>query len=72
MGGPDAQRNTRVTFQKRCDTLKKKAHQLSEICGANVYLLIVHDRENYVYNSSYDVSWPPSDETLVSFSENPL
>ncbi|KAJ5875186.1 uncharacterized protein N7473_012533 [Penicillium subrubescens] len=69
MGGPDSQRNPRVTFQKRCRTLKEKAHQLSEICGAEVYLLIVHDRENYIYNSSYNPSWPPRDE-LLSFAKN--
>lgn len=66
MGGPDPGRNTRVRFQKRCDTLKKKAHELAESCGANVYLCVIHEREHYVYNSVDDGSWPPPDEVLVS------
>ncbi|KAJ5461029.1 uncharacterized protein N7458_002581 [Penicillium daleae] len=64
MGGPDAQRNSRTTFKRRIKTLKDKAHQLSDICGARVYLLIDHEREKYVYNSSRHTSWPPPDETL--------
>jgi hypothetical protein len=71
MGGPDSQRNPRVTFQRRSKTLKEKAHQLSDICGAKVYLIIVHERENYVYNSSHEPSWPPPDETLVSWYRKP-
>lgn len=66
MGGPDPDRNSRVKFLKRCKTLKNKAHQLAQLCDADVYLLIIHPRERYAYNSTGDRSWPPSDEVLVS------
>jgi hypothetical protein len=51
---------------KRCKTLKAKAHQLADLCGANVYLFIDHQRGSFVYNSVNDGSWPPPDEVLVS------
>lgn len=69
MGGPDPQRNPRLTFQRRSKTLREKARQLSVICGARVYLLVEHSRETYVYNSSNDAFWPPPDKTLVGVVE---
>ncbi|KAJ5152440.1 hypothetical protein N7492_009720 [Penicillium capsulatum] len=64
MGGPDPDRNSRVKFMKRCKTLKTKARQLADLCGANVYLVIAHPRELYAFNSVKDGSWPPPDEVL--------
>ena len=66
MGGPDGARRSRVQFTKRCKTLKRKAHELADFCDANVYLVIIHPRENYTYNSASSRSWPPPDEELVS------
>ncbi|KAJ5862968.1 hypothetical protein N7455_007036 [Penicillium solitum] len=64
MGGPDPERNSRVKFTRRSQTLKGKAHELAKFCDANVYLVIIHPRESFVYNSVDDRSWPPSDEKL--------
>ena len=66
MAGPDKDRNSRVKFIKWCKIIKAKAHQLADLCGASVYVFIVHDRGSFVYNSVKDGSWPPPDEVLVS------
>ncbi|KAJ5302306.1 hypothetical protein N7508_007169 [Penicillium antarcticum] len=64
MGGPDPDRNSRVKFQRRSQTLKDKAHELAKFCDANVYLFVNHQRKTFVYNSVEDGSWPPNDESL--------
>lgn len=65
MGGPDLNKNPRVKYKNRVKTLKSKAHELSDKCGAKVYLVIDHEREFFVYNSVDDADWPPADSLLV-------
>jgi hypothetical protein len=65
MGGPDPLRRERLLFKKRSVTVLKKAAELAELCGAQVYLLIVHERGNFALNSVEDKNWPPPDSTLV-------
>ena len=66
MGGPDPNRNERNLFKKRSKTLAKKSRELARLSGAKVYLLIMHERANIVYNSNREKNFPPPDNTLVS------
>lgn len=68
MGGPDTLKSARIKYQKRAKTLKSRAHDLADICGARVYLFIEHERECFVYKSVDDTLWPPPDGLLVSQS----
>ena len=65
IGGPDLNKNPRVRYKNRVKILKFKAYELSEKCGANMYFIIDHEREFFVYNFVDDADWPPADSLLV-------
>ncbi|KAJ5741592.1 hypothetical protein N7533_011001 [Penicillium manginii] len=67
MGGPDPHKKARIQFKNLSNTLKSKAHKLSEKCGARVYLFIEHERECFVYKSLDDLLWPPPDGLLEKY-----
>ncbi|KAI1955030.1 hypothetical protein LOZ58_006878 [Ophidiomyces ophidiicola] len=68
MGGPDPYRASRQQFNKRSTTVLSKAMELVQKCDAKLYLLMVHERGVFEYNSTVDPlrnecnpdpEWPP-------------
>ena len=59
MGGPDPGRRQRMPFAKRTSTMRRKAHELATLSGADVYVIIDHPRATVIYNSAKDGSHSP-------------
>ncbi|KAJ5475414.1 hypothetical protein N7539_007701 [Penicillium diatomitis] len=57
MGGPDPNRNSRVRFVRRSQTLKNKAQELAKTCNARVYLMVDHPKGSFVYKSDNNSAW---------------
>lgn len=45
-------RTAREKFRKRKANCLKKAHELGQLCQAEVYILIYHNDKYYTYNST--------------------
>ena len=52
-------------FRQRNKTIKKKANDLAQRCGAQVYLVVLFHGQYYTYTSHHSKAWPPSEEQIV-------
>ncbi|KAF8545270.1 hypothetical protein BDD12DRAFT_811217 [Trichophaea hybrida] len=57
--------NSRNKFRKRKANFLKKAHQLSQLCNADVAVIIYKDGHYYTYRSKDTQTWPPSMQEIV-------
>lgn len=57
-------------FSRRRRTVLMKVDELHRDCHADVYLVVRREGKIYTYTSSDAVDWPPSEEELVSQSNN--
>ncbi len=65
MSSPQFDRKNRIEKVRRGRlALFNKADKLGMI-GANVYIIIKMNGKYFIYNSSPEKKWPPSDEMLV-------
>lgn len=55
-------------FRKRKGSLMRKANELAELCGTDVYVLLARENRHYVYKSKEEQSWPPAAEVIVRYS----
>jgi hypothetical protein len=53
-------------FRRRRKVLLKKAHELSSMCDADIYVLTHHRARYYTYKSTEHPGWPPAEEEVVS------
>ncbi|KAI9799072.1 MAG: hypothetical protein M1833_004266 [Piccolia ochrophora] len=54
----------REKFRKRRKTLYAKACQISQLCDADVYVLVRKNDRFYEFSSKDDLSWPPPKEKI--------
>ena len=52
-------------FRKRHNTIKKKANDLAQSCGAQVYFVVFFYGRYYTYSSHKHGGWPPSKDQIV-------
>lgn len=57
-------------YRRRRRTCIKKVHELSQLCSADVYLLVRRRGYYHIYTSTESGGWPPSEAELVSLSCN--
>jgi len=55
----------REKFRKRRANFIKKAHELKQICQAEVYVVIRRNDRYYTYTSTRHPQWPPPDSEIV-------
>ena len=58
-------RSVQEKWRKRRLNLLKKANELSQMCDAQIYIVMLRDSKYYTYKST-EQDWPPSDLEIVS------
>lgn len=53
--------------RRRRQTLFKKADELRNECGAEIYIVIFKHGRYFTYTSTQNPMWPPSKDEIVSF-----
>ncbi|KAF2158769.1 hypothetical protein M409DRAFT_30727 [Zasmidium cellare ATCC 36951] len=51
-------------FRKRSRTVEKKADEIAKLSGAQVYVVMLHHGQFYVYTSHNTNAWPPSKDQI--------
>jgi hypothetical protein len=52
-------------IRKRKNTLFKKADELQGLTNAEIFLLVAYNGQHFIYTTSKQPGWPPTQEQLV-------
>lgn len=63
----DKRRALQEKFRKRSYNLLRKANELSQQTGSDIYVLIYRNHRYYSYQSTDREGWPASEQDIVSF-----
>jgi len=62
----DKRRAVQEKFRKRSYNLLRKANELSQQTGSDIYVLIYRNHRYYSYQSTDRAGWPASEQDIVS------
>ena len=56
-------------FRRRHKTIGKKANDLAQACGAQVYCVVLFHGRYYIYSSHKNGGWPPTKDQIVRIKD---